>query len=155
MITGIRVLFIEKEFANLGESVRSSRRKSLRGGEPKKRNNSVFCTGCQLFQCNHLFQKIGKNIAKKFRLALVEERFVEEPEKKGPTFGITQQGGQSSRSPNALPFEQLAHCADFVEANMEFARQNAWDLHKKTYQVEWTISKHVKISSEFPTGLLK
>ena len=150
MITGIRVLFIEKEFANLGESVRSSRRKSLRGGEPKKRNNSVFCTGCQLFQCNHLFQKIGKNIVKKFRLARVEERFVEEPEKKGPTFGITQQGGQSSRSPNALPFEQFGHCADFV-----VARKKAWDLHKNTYQVEWTLSKHVKISSDFPTGLLK
>ena len=29
-----------------------------------------------------------------------------------------------------MSYEQLRSCADFIEANMEFARKRAWDLHK-------------------------
>ena len=36
---------------------------------------------------------------------------------------ITQQGGQSGQTPNALSYEQLGSCAYFIEAHMEFARK--------------------------------
>ena len=44
-------------------------------------------------------------MVKKFRLARVAERFVKDREKKGPTLGIFQQCGHSSRSPNAPLYE--------------------------------------------------
>ena len=41
---------------------------------------------------------------------------MEEREKKGPTLGTIQQGGQGGRSPNVLSYEQLGSCAYFIEA---------------------------------------
>ena len=73
----------------------------------------TFCTVCQLFQRNHFLQNIGKNIFKKFRMSRTTTRFVKEREKSGPPFGIIQQGGQNSRHPNALSYEQLGCCAEF------------------------------------------
>ena len=51
-------------------------------------------------------QNIGNNIVKKFRLARVAERFVNECEKYDPTLGIIPPSGHSGRSPNALVCEQ-------------------------------------------------
>ena len=45
---------------------------------------------------------------------------------------------KNGRSPNALSHEQLANCADLVEANMEFARKQAWELHKNIYKIKET-----------------
>ena len=54
---------------------------------------------------------------------------MKEREKKGPTLGIIQQCGRGSRWLNALSSEQPGSCADFSEANMEFARKKPSDLH--------------------------
>ena len=37
---------------------------------------------------------------------------------------------ENIRSPKALSHEQLGSCAGVIEADMEFARKKAWDLHK-------------------------
>ena len=121
------------------------------GSEQKTRNNSVvvantvddtqaediissliftakretFCTESQLFQWNQFFRNIGNKMDNKFRLVRVAERFVQEREKQGPTMEIMQQGGQSSRSTNALPCVQTR----------KFARKKAWDLHEHIYKV--------------------
>ena len=70
--------------------------------------------------------------------------------------GILQQGGQSGRSPNALSYKQLGSCAEFIDGNIEFARQKAWDLHKRTdTKSEALVFQHVGISSNLTTGQLK
>ena len=42
------------------------------------------------------------------------------------TLGNTQQCGQHVRCPNAVLYEQLGSCAEFIEANLGFARKGAW-----------------------------
>ena len=79
---------------------------------------------------------------KRFRLSRVAQRFVQEHEKQSYTLGIKNQRGQNGRSLNALSHEQLGSCAEFIEANMEFARKKAWDLHKNMKNVKRT---HVQI----------
>ena len=87
-----------------------------------------FLHGVSAILAKSILQKIGKNIVKKFRLARVAERFSKEREKKGHTLGILPQGGQRSRSPNALSHEQLGSCADFFEENMEICLHNSTGL---------------------------
>ena len=62
------------------------------------------------------------------------------------TFGIIQQCGENCRSPNALSNEQLGCCADFIEANMEFARKKVWHLLENIYKVKGT---HVMACEQF------
>ena len=52
-------------------------------------------------------------------------RKVCERTRQGPTFEIIKQGRQNHRSPNALSFQQRGNCAEFIEANMEFARKKS------------------------------
>ena len=106
----------------------------LAGGDTKNRNNSVVVAktfdytqaadqitslkiakrdllhGVPAIPVKPVLQNIGKNIVKMFRLARITERFAKERQKKGPTLGSEQRGGQSSRSrsPNALSYEQPA-----------------------------------------------
>ena len=49
---------------------------------------------------------------------------------KATRWGLKKQRAQNGRSLNALSHEQLGSCAEFIEANMEFARKKAWDVHK-------------------------
>ena len=74
---------------------------------------------------------------KKFRVSRVAQRFVER-EKKGRTLRISQQSGQHGRNPNALLYEQLEYCAEFIGMNMEVARNKAWDLYKHENKVQGT-----------------
>ena len=76
-----------------------------------------------------------KNTFKQFQLSRIATRFVQEREKKGSTLGITQQGGENCRSPHAPSYEQLGCGAKIIEANMEFERKKAWDLHKNINKV--------------------
>ena len=92
--------------------------------------------GVSAIRVKSISKNIANNMVKKFRLSLVAEQLVRAREKKGPTLGIKQQGGQSGRSPDALLCEQLASCAGFIRTNMEFPRKKAWDLHKNMYKVK-------------------
>ena len=57
---------------------------------------------------------------------------MKEGEKNRHTLGIIQQGGQrlSKSDPKALSYGQLGSCADVVEADVDFARERAWNVHK-------------------------
>ena len=82
-------------------------------------------------------QKVGKEVArKKFRLSRVAQRFVQEHEEQSHTLGKKKQRGQNGRSLNALSHEQLGSCAELTEANMEFARKKACDVHKNMKNVK-------------------
>ena len=61
---------------------------------------------------------------------------MKEREKKSPTLGIFSQGGQCGRSLSVVSYEQLGSGADVIEANMECARMNVWDLHKNVNKVK-------------------
>ena len=93
----------------------------------------TLCTVCQLFLVKSVLQNIGKNIVKKFRLSRITERFVKEREKKGPTLGSEHRGGQSSRSPNALSYEQLGSGVDFFEEHMASVRKKKHGTCARTY----------------------
>ena len=128
------------------------------GGEPKKRNNSVVVAktldhnetgkvtslrsrakGELLHRVSDPseinFSKVGEIIVIQFRLSRVAARFVKELQKKGQTLGNVQQSGEHVRSPNAPSYEQFGSCANLTEANMEFARKKAKELHKHIYKV--------------------
>ena len=67
---------------------------------------------------------------------------MKEREKKGPTFGIEPQGGQSSRSPNALSHEQLGCCAELLKQTCELlATQHG--TCTRTYKKSGLMFKHV------------
>ena len=76
---------------------------------------------------------------------------MKERQKNGPTLGIIQEGGQNSRSQNALSSEQLESCAEFNEANMLFARKKAWDQHNHIFKVP----KGLMFMPDLPTQQLK
>ena len=90
------------------------------GSEPKTRHNYVVVA-----------KTLDKPQAEdKLTSLKFIERCVEEGEKTGPALGMIQQVGHSSRSLNARSYEQLGCCADVIEANIELARERAWNLHK-------------------------
>ena len=76
------------------QRISSVRSYSLRRERPSARRVSYFNE-------INFFRNIVNKMDNKFRLVRVAERFVQEREKQGPTMEIMQQGGQSSRSPNA------------------------------------------------------
>ena len=66
-----------------------------------------------------------------------------------------KQIGDTGRSPNALSYESLGSCAELIEANMEFARPKAWDLHQHIQSQKELVSRIVKNSSDHRTKQLK
>ena len=76
--------------------------------------------------------------AKPARSILERVSVAQEREKKGHTLGMIQQSGESGRSPNALSYERLGSCAEFIVANVKLVRKNALDLHKHFYNVKGT-----------------
>ena len=57
-------------------------------------------------------------------------------EKKGPTLGLIQLGGQSSRRPNALSYEQLGRCAVFQLSKVDVAVKKRGTCNHLEYTVE-------------------
>ena len=140
----LSVPFIKKGIANLGISVRSSIRRKLVANQT---NGIILWWSPKHWitlpsRGEHHFADIhceGRPSARNV----------------SDSSEIIQQGGQSSRSPNALPYEQLGNGADLIETNMEFACNNAWDPHNNTTQVTRTYIQACDNSSDLSTGHLK
>ena len=101
---------------------------------PKQRIKSLrkvyLLHGVPAVPAKSILQNMENNIVKKFRLARVSERRVQERGKKGPTLGIMQHVGQSGLSPNALSYEQLEIMQIFLKQTWNFARKK-WACAKK------------------------
>ena len=72
-----------------------------------------------------------------------------------PHVGIYTTKWTKSRRLFALWYEQLGRCAEFLEANMEFARKKAWDLHKHMSKVKGIHVQACENSSDHRTEQLK
>ena len=106
------------------------KRRTLRRSDSKRRE--IFC------MVYPFYSRLERTLRKSSDYLALRNVFHQDREKKGPTLGICQPCGQSGRSPKALSYEQLGSCAEVFEANMEFARKKAWDLHKRKNNVKRT-----------------
>ena len=98
------------------------------------------------------FLKNVSNMVKTFRLARVAQRFCESARLNGPTFGhcTTRCTKRSTSECSVVPAS--GSFADFIEANMKFAHKNAQEYF---FESKGLMFKHVKNSSDLPTGQLK
>ena len=89
----------------------------------------------QRFQKKNL-QTVVKKLQKSFNHTASRNVLSKSGGRNSKTLGILQKV-ENGRSPNALSHEQLASCADLVEANMEFARKPG-NFTKNIYKVKET-----------------
>ena len=85
-------------------------------------------------------------VAKKCRPSRVAQRPVLLSARRKATRWVSlHHSGQNCRSPNALSYEQLGSCAEFIEASMEFVRKKHGKHSQKANEL---LSRHV---TNFPT----
>ena len=95
----------------------------------------AFCTVSAIPEKN--LQTVVKKLRKSFNHTASRNVLPKSGGRNSKRWGFYKKW-KNGRSPNALSHEQLACCADLVEANMEFARKKAWELHKNVFQVKET-----------------
>ena len=57
------------------------------------------------------------------------------------SLGVIQRGIRHDRNPNALSFEDLVMCEDWIDTYFEFARKQVWQLQKEIYRYKDTHSQ--------------
>ena len=82
-------------------------------------------------------------------------KFCSRAREERPHVGIYTTKWTRSRRLFALWYEQLGRCAELLEANMEFARKKAWDLHKHMSKVKGIHVQACENSSNHRTEQLK
>ena len=96
----------------------------------------AFCTVSAIPEKN--LQTVVKKLRKSFNHTASRNVLSKSGGRNSKRWGFYKKW-KNGRSPNALSHEQLACCcADLVEANMEFACNKAWELHKNIYKVKET-----------------